>query len=62
VSEWCYAIGKIASDFLAGGFSGEVSGKSGRGTAPVVDAGWRSRIPRHPGFVPADGWADKNTV
>jgi len=39
VSEWCYAIGKISSDFLAGGFSGVVSGKSGRGTTPVVGAG-----------------------
>jgi len=39
VSEWCYAIGKIASDFLAGGFSCVVSGKPGRGAASVVDAG-----------------------
>jgi hypothetical protein len=39
MSEWCYAIGKIASGFRAGGFADKVIGKPGRGIALVVDAG-----------------------
>jgi len=50
------------SDFLAGDPRVADSGRPGRGIVPVVDAGWRSRIPWHLGSVLADGWVAKSTV
>ena len=55
VAEWCDVIDQIVSDFLAGDPQVAGSGRSGRGIVPVVDAGWRNRIPSHRGFVLADG-------
>lgn len=55
MAEWCDAIDQIVSDFLTGDPPVVSNGRPGRGIVPVVDAGWRSRILSHRGFVHADG-------
>ena len=55
MAEWCDAIDQIVSDFLTEDHPVVGNGRPGRGNVPVVDAGWRSRILSHRGFVLADG-------
>ena len=55
VAEGCDAIDQIVSDFLTKDHPVVGNGRPGRGIVPGVDAGWRSRILSHRGFVLADG-------